>query len=216
MKGLLRFIKQSAPLHADNDSPDSFLFSTAFADQGIDASMLVPWEARANEVGAKRLLAARGSKLLRELWSKDPYMARLGEDGVPRLARFFDFATLPAHRDVIRQDEYGNFMLVLLSGAIAIDREQPWGDRLHLTQARPGDILGEMSLLDSGMRFSVCTSLTDCEIAVLSAQALDEMMATDPVLAASLIALLARKLSRRLRLVSARLNDQKNDAARLP
>ena len=64
-------------------------------------------------------------------------------------------------------------------------------------------------MLDSGMRFSVCTSLTECEIAVLSAQALDEMMLSDPALAASLIALLARKLSRRLRVVSARLSDTK-------
>ena len=174
--------------------------------------MLVPWEARANEVGAKRLLAARGSEQLQALWSSDPHMARLGIDAVSRLERFFDFATLPANRDVIRQDEYGNFMLVLLSGTIAVDREQPWGERLRLTEARPGDLLGEMSLLDSGMRFSVCTSLTDCEIAILSAQALDEMMRADPALAASLIALLARKLSRRLRVVSARLSENKNDA----
>ena len=64
-----------------------------------------------------------------------------------------------------------------------------------------------MSLLDSGIRFSTCTSLTDCEIAVLSAEAMDEMMAHDAPLAASLIALLARKLSLRLRVVSARLSD---------
>ena len=210
MKGLLGLMKQSTPNHPDSDSPDSFLFSTAFADQGIDASMLVPWEARANEVGAKRMQATRGSKLLQALWSKDTYMARLGPDAVPRLERFFDFASLPANRDVIRQDEYGNFMIVLLTGTIAVDREQPWGDRLRLTEARPGDILGEMSLLDSGMRFSMCTSLTDCEIAVLSAQALDEMMAADPALAAGLVALLARKLSRRLRMVSARLSDKKS------
>ncbi|MEO5607372.1 MAG: cyclic nucleotide-binding domain-containing protein [Polaromonas sp.] len=215
MKGLLGLLRQLRPAQQDAGSAengDSLLFSTAFADQGVDASMLVPWEARANEVGAKRLLAARGSEQLQALWSSDPHMARLGLDAVSRLERFFDFATLPANRDVIRQDEYGNFMLVLLSGTIAVDREQPWGERLRLTEARPGDLLGEMSLLDSGMRFSVCTSLTDCEIAILSAQALDEMMQADPPLAASLIALLARKLSRRLRVVSARLSENKNDA----
>ena len=213
MKGLLGFIKQTGAAPGDHGSSDSFLFSTAFADQGINASTLVPWEARANEIGAKRLSTASGIKLLQALWSKDTYMARLGPDAVTRLERFFDFATLPANRDVIRQDEYGNFMLVLLTGTIAVDRAQPWGDRLRLTEARPGDILGEMSLLDSGMRFSVCTSLTDCKIAVLSAQALDEMMTADPALAASLIALLARKLSRRLRMVSARLSNKKADAA---
>lgn len=209
MKGLLGLLKHSAQAQGDDDHPDSLLFATAFADQGVDASMLIPWEARANEVGAKRLLASRGSKLLQALWSKDKYMARLDSDFVPRLEQFFDFATVPANRDVIRQEEYGNFMIVLLTGTIAVDRTQPWGERLRLTEARPGDLLGEMSLLDSGMRFSVCTSLTDCEIAVLSAQALDEMVASDPALAASLIALLARKLSRRLRVVSARLSDKK-------
>jgi len=211
MKGLLGLIRQTTPASAGGDSPaDTFFFSTAFADQGIDASSLVPWEARANEVGARRLAAGRGTRLLEELWSRDNFMARLGPDALQRLEKFLDFATLPANRDVIRQDEYGNFMLVLLSGSIAVDREQPWGERLHLTEARPGDILGEMSLLDSGPRFSVCTSLTDCEIAVLGAQALDEMMTTDPALAASLIALLARKLSRRMRVVSARLNETKS------
>ncbi|MBG6076910.1 cyclic nucleotide-binding domain-containing protein [Polaromonas sp. CG_9.11] len=210
MKGFIGLIKQATPASAGGDIPDTFFFSTAFADQGVDASSMVPWEARANEVGARRLAAGRGSKLLQELWSRDNFMARLGRDALQRLEKFLDFASLPANRDVIRQDEHGNFMLVLLSGSIAVDREQPWGERLHLTEARPGDILGEMSLLDSGPRFSVCTSLTDCEIAILGAQALDEMMATDPALAASLIALLARKLSRRMRVVSARLSEQQS------
>ncbi|MBC7443965.1 MAG: cyclic nucleotide-binding domain-containing protein [Polaromonas sp.] len=210
MKGLLGLIRQSAPAAGSGNTPDPFLFSTAFADQGADASTLVPWEARANEVGAKRMPAGRGRKVLDALWQADRHMARLGLGAVARLERFFDFAVIPANRDVIRQDEYGNFMLVLLSGSMAVDREQPWGARLHLTQARPGDILGEMSLLDSGQRFSVCTSLTDCEVAILGAQALDEMMTTDPALAASLIALLARKLSRRMRMVSARLCEQKS------
>jgi CRP/FNR family transcriptional regulator, cyclic AMP receptor protein len=51
--------------------------------------------------------------------------------------------------------------------------------------------------------------MSECEIAVLSAQGMDDMMAADPKLAASLITLLARKLSIRLRVVSARLSDTK-------
>lgn len=208
MKGLLGLLKQSRR-NRDDDETDSQMFSTAFADLGVDSSMLIPWEARANEIGAKRLSATRGSKLLQALWAKDKYMAKLSSDFVPRLEQFFDFATVTADRDIICQDEYSDFMIVLLTGSIAVDRAQPWGERLRLTEAQPGELLGEMSLLDSGMRFSICTSLTECEIAVLSAQALDEMMAADPALAASLIALLARKLSRRLRVVSARLSDKK-------
>lgn len=206
MKALLGLLGRSAAPREGEERPDSLLFSTAFADQGVDPSKLVPWEARANEVGAKRLSAPRGSKLLQGLWAKDKYMARLGPDSVRQFEQFFDFATVSANRDIIRQGEYGNFMIVLLTGTIAVDRLQPWGERLHLTETRPGDILGEMSLLDSGMRFSMCTSLTECNIAALGAQALDEMMDAEPALAASLIALLARKLSLRLRLVSTRLS----------
>lgn len=209
MKGLLGLLKQSRRKQDDSEDSDSLMFSTAFADLGVDPSKLIPWEARANEIGAKRLSATRGSKLLQTLWAKDKYMAKLSMSSVPRLEQFFDFATVAVNRDIIRQEEYGDFMIVLLTGTIAVDREQPWGERLRLTEAHPGELLGEMSLLDSGLRFSVCTSITECEIAVLSAQALDEMMASDPALAASLIALLARKLSRRLRVVSARLSDQK-------
>ena len=44
--------------------------------------------------------------------------------------------------------------------------------------------------------------------AVLGAQAMDEMMQQEPQLAAALVALLARKLSMRLRVVGARLSER--------
>ena len=213
MKGILRLLRRTAnnsKSPQDQEHSESVFFSTAFAEQGADTAALTPWEARAVEVGAKRLSANRGGKLLQALWAKDKYMAHLGDDAVRRMEQFFQFAQVPPNRDVIRQDEYGNFMVVLLTGTIAVDRVQPWGEQLRLAETRPGDILGEMSLLDSGIRFSACTTLNDCEIAVLSADAMDEMMARDPQLAASLVALLSRKLSLRLRAVSARLSEHQN------
>jgi CRP/FNR family transcriptional regulator, cyclic AMP receptor protein len=211
MKGILGLLKRSVSQDAGGEGkPDSQLFTTAFADQGVDPSMLIPWEARAVEVGATRLASDLGISLLQSLWAKDKSMARLDADSIQSLESYFQFASVAADRDIIRQDEYGNFMIVLLNGTIAVDRIQPWGEQMRLSEARPGEILGEMSLLDSGMRFSVCTTLSECEIAVLSAEALDDMMRSEPRLAASLIGLLARRLSLRLRVVSARLSDRKN------
>ena len=209
MTGLFEFLKPKPRQETPDDKPDSILFSTAFAGLGVDASLLVPWEARAVEIDAKRVSAARGTKLLQSLWAKDKYMSHLDAEAIQSMERFFDFATVPPNRDVIRQDEYGNFMLVLLSGAIAVDRVQPWGERLRLAETRPGEILGEMSLLDSGIRFSACTTMNECEVAALSAEGMDDMMSANPQLAANLIALLARKLSLRLRVVSARLSEKK-------
>ena len=39
-------------------------------------------------------------------------------------------------------------------------RVQPWGAKARLGESRAGDVLGEMSLLDAGARFSACTTLT--------------------------------------------------------
>lgn len=207
--GILDILKPRDPADPPEDRPDSMLFSTAFAGLGVDASLLVPWEARAAEIDARRVDPARGTRQLQTLWAKDRYMQHLAPQAIEHLEQHFDFAAVVADRDLIRQDEYGNFMIVLLSGAVAVDRVQPWGERLRLAEIRPGEILGEMSLLDSGIRFSACTTMSDCEIAVLTAEGIDEMMRARPQLAASLIALLARKLSLRLRVVSARLSEKK-------
>jgi CRP-like cAMP-binding protein len=75
-----------------------------------------------------------------------------------------------------------------------------------LAEARPGDMLGEMSLLDAGSRFSACTTLTPCVLAVVDAQGLDQMIMQEPRLGLALLASLARRLSLRLRQVSARLS----------
>ena len=69
-----------------------------------------------------------------------------------------------------------------------------------------GDMLGEMSLLDAGARFSACTTLTACSLAVVDAQRLDEMITNEPRLGLALLASLSRRLSLRLRQVSARLS----------
>ena len=90
MKGILSLLKMnSRGGKPADDHTDSVLFSTAFAGQGVDESMLVPWEARAVEVGAKRLPTSRGGKLLQGLWAKDKYMAHLDKDAVERMERFF-------------------------------------------------------------------------------------------------------------------------------
>ena len=116
MKGILGLLRHKTQPEPGADKLDSLLFTTAFAGQGVDASLLVPWEARAVEVGAKRLNPAVGIKLLQDLWTKDRYTSHLESAAIQRMGRFFDFATVPASRDIIRQDEYGNFMVVLLKG----------------------------------------------------------------------------------------------------
>lgn len=208
MKGILGLLRQSATAESGQDPVDSKLFGTNAAGVA-EPGEWAPWATRAVEVGATRIDSAHGTQLLQALWAKDKHMRHLEADAVARMQPFLEYSKVAAERDLIRQDERGDFMLVLLTGSIAVDRLQPWGERLRLTEAVPGEILGEMSLLDEGVRFSVCSTLCDCEIATLSSSALDEMLRADPALTASFVTILARKLSLRLRVVSARISDQK-------
>jgi CRP/FNR family cyclic AMP-dependent transcriptional regulator len=178
----------------------------AAGDRGDAPCVAVRWPDRARAVGATPFDAARGAALFAALWDADLHGVELDAAELARLAGHLAFVTVPARRELIAQDESGDFMLIVLEGRIAVDRVQPWGARARLAEASAGEMLGEMSLLDAGARFSACSSLGDCVLAVLDAEGLDALMRSEPRLALALMTSLARRLSLRLRQVSARLS----------
>lgn len=191
---------------AETDSSDSGFFTTLFMEREGDTPPLATWRQRALQIQAQAVPRPRGEALFQAAWADEKHTAALGPDGLLRLGHYLEFVQLAAEREVIVQDEQGDFLLIVLEGALAVDRVQPLGARARLGEAHPGDLLGEMSLLDAGARFSACRTLKPSVLAILEAGALDRMMANDPRLAAALLATLARRLSLRLRQSSARLS----------
>jgi CRP/FNR family cyclic AMP-dependent transcriptional regulator len=185
---------------------DSVLATSMFpADE---ASLVVPWSARAAELKAVPLTPADTAQRLIQLWRADPPLATLAEQGADlagRLAPVLQGVHLRADQLVIRQDEVGDYLLVLLEGRAIAERTHPGGGVTRLMEARAGDLLGEMALFDGGPRFSSCRSLTPCSVAVFDAAALERLLADDPSLAAALLVSITRRLSLRLRQTGARL-----------
>ncbi|TMH00984.1 MAG: cyclic nucleotide-binding domain-containing protein [Betaproteobacteria bacterium] len=208
MKKLLARIKGgAAPAPRARGDEEPGFFSTMFTERGDETQLQhISWATRCVEVGAEPFDRQQGAHLFAHLWAEDRHVADLGDDGVERLCQYLEFVTVPAGREVIDQDEQGDYMIIVLEGTLAVDRVQPWGGRARLSEARAGDMLGEMSLLDAGARFSACTTLTPCTLAVIDAQRLDQLMNAEPRLALALLASLSRRLSLRLRQVSARLS----------
>jgi CRP-like cAMP-binding protein len=181
--------------------------AAARAEDGEErAAETVGWDTRARQARAQPFAEGRAADLFVQLWQADTHVVDLSPAELGRIAAHFRYFTVPASQEVIGQDEQGNYLLVVLEGRVGVERVQPGGGRARLAEARAGDMLGEMSVLDAGSRFSACTTLTPCVVAVLDAQRLDEMMAAEPRLAMALLASLARRLSLRLRQVSARLS----------
>lgn len=203
--GLLKNTGEEGLPHEDGESR----FFALNAEEAAALPQTTGWDQRAHQVGAAPMAEQLGRMQLRKLWQADPMMSALGAATMERMSAFVSFATVPAEREIIVQDELGDYMLVVLRGSVSVVRKQEWGEVLVLANVSAGEMLGEMSLLDGGVRFSTCLTRSECDIAVITADHLDQMIANEPQIAASFIALLARKLSLRLRVVSARLGGRK-------
>jgi CRP/FNR family transcriptional regulator, cyclic AMP receptor protein len=205
VKRLFNRIRSGAPSSEASPSGNSGFFTSMFDERDDPSSVRMGWAERAAKIDAQTLDRGEGTRLL-EVWvSCDPPAVDLSRDELKTLLDSFVFASVQNGREVISQDERGDYLMVVLDGLVAVDRVQLWGDRVNLGEARMGDVLGEMSLLDAGPRFSTCTSLKDSRLAVLEACALDRLFKDEPRVALALVTMLARRMSLRLRFVSTRL-----------
>ncbi|HEX7640478.1 MAG TPA: cyclic nucleotide-binding domain-containing protein [Burkholderiaceae bacterium] len=207
MKNLFaRFRRKPTPLAVAPREDSSGYFATQFQEQHQDTQLMVSWDSRSIDLHTRPYDQALGTLALVKLFGHDPQLSQLGPEALAVFGNYLEYVQVEAGRQVIGQDEQGDFLLIVLDGTVAVERVQPWGAKARLGESRAGDVLGEMSLLDAGARFSACTTLTPAKFAVLGAAALDRMMQHEPRMAAALLAWLARRLSLRLRQVSARLS----------
>lgn len=185
---------------------DSGYYATQFVDRHEDTRLYVPWSHRAPDLKARPHDAAKGIATLTRLMAQDRTLAALGASHLGVLAGYLEYVELDAGKRIIGQDEQGDYLLIVLAGAVAEERSQPSGAKVRLGEARPGDLLGELSVLDGGTRFCSCTALAPVTLAVLAQPALERLLADEPRLAAALLAWIGKRLSLRLRQVSARLS----------
>ena len=158
---------------------------------------------------------------LEYLGSATRYVGEIAE--IVEHAPIFDDLTLPeveslcgfmhcfgSPRDVtlISEGSEGDFLLIILTGSVKVVKKQ--GNRGGTTLATvatvgPGATLGEMSMIDGEPRFASCITVEPTDFAVLSRQALNEVLLNMPRLGNKLLLLLLQMLASRLRDVSSNL-----------
>jgi CRP-like cAMP-binding protein len=115
-------------------------------------------------------------------------------------------ATFPIGTTLLREgaESASGHMLLILEGEVSVD-SQSAGEPdapLALSVIGPGEIIGEMALLDGAPRAVSCTAVSAVQAAGLSRSGLEELMAQQPVVAAKLVVVLATRIADRLRAVS--------------
>lgn len=102
----------------------------------------------------------------------------------------------------IREGDTRNtgFMVLVLDGevtieSIAVSRVSP----VTVTVLGPGALIGEMGLVDGEPRTASCTASTDLRCAVLTREALEELIDEDPRTGAKLMFAIATRIAERFR-----------------
>jgi CRP/FNR family transcriptional regulator, cyclic AMP receptor protein len=95
------------------------------------------------------------------------FFEMLEEDDRIALAEVIDYEKLDAEQVLFQTGEPGDALYIVRSGEIELYIKDTAGQKIVLNVVRPGEMFGELSLLDSGPRSATATALTETELLVL-------------------------------------------------
>lgn len=95
------------------------------------------------------------------------FFEMLEEDDRIALADVIDFEKLDAGQILFQTGEPGDALYIVRAGEIELYIKDTAGQKIVLNVVRPGEMFGELSLLDSGPRSATATALTETELLVL-------------------------------------------------
>jgi CRP-like cAMP-binding protein len=72
-----------------------------------------------------------------------------------------------AGRTIFTKGSPGRSMMAILKGGVRISTPSPAGPDIVLTMLSPGEVFGEIALLDGADRTADATAITDCDLLVL-------------------------------------------------
>ena len=98
------------------------------------------------------------------------------------------------------QSEDVDFMALVLEGQVrAESAANVPGEEVVISIIGPGQLIGEMGLLDGAPRSATCTALTDLKLGILSRAALRGLVEVQPAAAARLMLVILQSMSERVR-----------------
>jgi CRP-like cAMP-binding protein len=133
------------------------------------------------------------------------FFTEFSQDEIVTLAGYMDVYRARAGDIIIREDDAGDFMLLILEGEIDILKRGARGEPQPMTTAGAGMTLGEMSMIDGEPRFATCVAITPTVFAVVTRSNMAKIMLEHPDLGTRMLVKLVATLSLRLRQTSVRL-----------
>ncbi len=131
----------------------------------------------------------------------------LGQLEPHELERLMAFARTQRHRAgevIFRKDDPGISMMSIVDGRVKISVTSPDGKEAVLAVLGPGEVLGEMAILEDKDRSADATALDACELLVLQKRDFIPFLERNPTIAIRLLRILCERVRRTSALVEDR------------
>lgn len=142
-----------------------------------------------------------------EFLTKVPIFSALPPATMTRIAALARKVELDGAASIFAEGEPAREMVVVLRGDLEVRKRGRSGEEAVIAHLRPGDVAGEMSLIDIQPRSAGVRSVGPAALIVLSHGDLATLYREDPDSYTILVMNIAREISRRLRRVDMLLAD---------
>jgi len=136
--------------------------------------------------------AEPGSKLA--VLRKHPMFADLGPEALDQLCRYAKHTTFKRGAMIAAKGDPGSSLFAVVSGTVKISTSSPEGRNAILNLIGPGEIFGEIAVLDGAPRSADATANSSCELFIIDRRDFLPFIRSHPTLAMKLIELLCGRL----------------------
>jgi len=127
------------------------------------------------------------------------------------LAEMVDLESPDAGTLLFRAGEPGDAMFVVKTGAVELSVVDNVGQKIVLSVVTPGDVFGELSLLDGGARTATAVAVEACELIVLDREDLVVLFRKQPESALHLLAAMGKMTRQADELLRTRVSRNVNE-----
>jgi CRP/FNR family cyclic AMP-dependent transcriptional regulator len=129
-----------------------------------------------------------------ELLRSVPLFSDLAQDELERFSLVAVPRSFPAATRVFHEGDHSDVCYIVRSGSFRVTREHSDGRAITLATLGPGDIFGELAMLDGEVRSASVEALADGELLALPAGEVRALLARHPEITVKLVAALVRRL----------------------
>src|SRR3954467_6675170 len=123
-----------------------------------------------------------------------PIFCDLEPEALDQLCRYAKHSSLKRGATILSKGDPGNSLIAIVSGTVKISQSSADGRSGILNLIGPGEIFGEVAVLDGLARTADATANTNCEIYVIDRRDFIPFVRSQPALAMKLIELLCERL----------------------